>query len=211
MKKILLVIFLLTATAQIQLASAQMAELEQLTLDIEKLVQLRQILSDMKTGYTIVSKGYGTIKNLSEGNYDLHETFLNGLLVVNPRLRKYQRVADIIRYQAELLKEYKSAFQGFKSSEKFTPEELTYMGNVYTNLFDRSLQNLDELTLVLTDSKLRMSDDERLSAIDRIYEEIQNKLSFLRTFNQQTKLIEQQRAKALQDAAEMKKLYDIPH
>lgn len=209
MKKLIIIIFLLTAPAQIQLASAQTAELEQLALDIEKLVQLKQILGDMKTGYTIVSQGYGTIKDLSEGNYHLHEAFLDGLGVVNPKLRKYQRVADIIRYQAELLKEYKTAFKGFKSSGKFTPKEITYMGEVYGNLFDRSLQNLDELTLVLTDSKLSMSDDERLSAIDRIYGEMQDKLSFLRTFNGRTKLLEQQRTKVQQNAAEMKKLYDL--
>jgi excinuclease UvrABC helicase subunit UvrB len=136
---------------------------------------------------------------------------LDGLLVVNPSLRKYGRVADIISYQTELLKEYKSAFQEFKSSGKFTPEEITYMGELYGNLFNRSLQNLDELMMVLTDSKLRMSDDERLTAIDRIYGEMQDKLSFLRTFNGRTKLLEQQRTKARQNAAEMKKLYGVPN
>jgi len=209
MKKLFLLVFLLTASAKIQLASAQTAELEQLVLDIEKLAQLKKILNDMKTGFDIVSKGYGTIKNLSEGNYNLHEAFLNGLLVVNPKLRKYRRVADISRYQAELLKEYKSAFREFKSSGTFTPEEISYLGSVYTNLFNRSLQNLDELTLVLTDSKLRMSDDERLTAIDRIYKEMQDKLSFLRSFDQQTRLLEQQRARLQQGATEMKQLYNL--
>lgn len=209
MKKLFLLVFLLTASAKIQLASAQTAELEQLVLDIEKLAQLKKILSDMKTGFDIVSKGYGTIKNLSEGNFNLHETFLNGLLVVNPKLRKYQRVADIIRYQAELLKEYKVAFQQFKSSGTFTPEEIAYLGDVYSNLFDRSLQNLDELTMVLTNSKLRMSDDERLSAIDRIYKEMQDKLSFLQNFDQQARLLEQQRTRLQQDATEMKQLSNL--
>jgi hypothetical protein len=194
---------------KIQLASAQTAELEQLALDIEKLIQLKNILTDMKTGYTIVSKGYGTIKNLSEGNFNLHETFLDGLLLVNPRLRKYGRVADIIRYQAQLLKEYKSAFHEFKKRRMFTPEEITYMGGVYGNLFDQSLQNLDELTLVLTDSRLRMSDDERLTTIDRIYKEMQDKLSFLRSFNGQIKSLEQQREKAQQEASELRQLYNV--
>lgn len=209
MKKLLLILFLLTTSAKIQLASAQAAELQQLVLDIEKLAQLKKILSDMKTGFDIVSKGYGTIKDLSEGNFNLHEAFLNGLFIVNPRLRKYQRVADIIHYQTTLLKEYKSAFREFKSSGTFTPEEITYLVDVYGNLFDRSLQNIDELTLVLTDSKLRMTDDERLSAIDRIYKAMQDKLSFLRSFNQRAKSLMQQREDMQQNATEMKQLYDI--
>jgi hypothetical protein len=209
MKKLLLLVLFLTASAKIQLASAQTAELQQLALDIEKLIQLKKILTDMKTGFDIVSKGYGTIRNLTEGNFNLHETILNGLLVVNPRLRKYQRVADIIRYQADLIKEYKSAFREFKSSAIFTPEEITYLGSVYDDLFNRSLQNLDELTLVLTDSRLRMSDDERLTAIDRIYKEMQDKLSFLQNFDQRTRALEEQRTRLKQDATEMKQLYNL--
>lgn len=209
MKKLFLIIFLLTAPAQIQLASAQTAELQQLALDIEKLIQLKKILTDMKTGFDIVSRGYGTIRNLTEGNFDLHEAFLDGLFIVNPRLRKYQRVADIIRYQADLVKEYKSSFREFKSSGTFTPEEITYLSSVYDDLFNRSLQNLDELTLVLTDSKLRMSDDERLSAIDRIYKAMQDKLSFLRNFDQRTRTLEQQRTRLQQGASEMKQLYNL--
>lgn len=209
MKRLLMIIMLLSGTARIQLASAQTAELQQLALDVKKLAQLKNILGDMKTGFDVVSKGYGTIRKLSEGNFTLHEAFLDGLFIVNPRLRKYERVADIIHYQTALLKEYKSAFREFKSSGRFTPEEITYLSDVYGNLFDRSLQNLDELTLVLTDSKLRMTDDERLTAIDRIYKEMQDKLSFLRSFNGCTRLLEKQRAKAHQQAGDLKQLYNL--
>lgn len=209
MKKLLLILLLLTASAKIQLASAQAAELQQLVLDIKKLAQLKEILRDMKTGFYIVSKGYGAIENLSEGNFNLHEAFLDGLFIVNPRLRKYQRVADIIRYQKALLKEYKSAFRAFKSSGAFTPEEITYLAEVYGNLFDRSLQSIEELTLVLTDSRLRMTDDERLTTIDRIYKAMQDKLSFLRSFNGRAKLLQQQRIRARQNAGEIKQLYNL--
>lgn len=207
-KKILLIVLLLTSVVQIQLASAQSAELQQLALDIEKLIQFRQILKDMKTGYTIVTKGYNTIKDLSKGNFNLHEDFLNGLWLVNPSLRKYQRVADIILYQKQILREYKTAFNQFKHSDQFTPAEIDYLSKVYGNLFNQSIQNIEELTLVMTDSKLRMSDDERLTAVNRIDKEMSNELSFLRTFNQQARLLEQQRAARYKSAAEMKQWYN---
>ena len=54
-------------------AFPQAQELEELALDIEKLAQFKQILSDMKKGYTILSGGYNTIKNLSQGNFNLHK------------------------------------------------------------------------------------------------------------------------------------------
>ena len=67
------------------------------------------------------------------------------------------------------------------------------MGNVYSNLFNKSLQNLDELTMVITAGKLRMSDDERLNAIDRIYIDMGDKLVFLRTFNKENNVLAIQR------------------
>lgn len=200
---------LLPGIGKIQLASAQAAEITQLVLDIEKLTQLKQILKDMKSGYDIVSKGYGTIKELSKGNFDLHHAFLSGLLVVNPKLRNYSRVADIITAQAEILKEYQSAFHSFKASGRFSAAEIAYLSDVYGNLLDRSLQNLDALTMVLTDSGLRMSDDERLEAIDHIYDDMQDKLVFLRDFNQKVFSLTRQREKVFQNTSDLNKVYDL--
>lgn len=175
---------------QLQLASAQSAEIKQLALNIEKLSQLKQMLSDMKKGYEVVSKGYNNIKNISQGNFTLHELFLDGLLAVNPELRKYRKVKDIISYQLMLVNQYKSAFNWFKSTGRFSPEEILYLSKVYANLFDSSIQNLDELTMVITASQLRMSDDERLKAIDRLYDEVREKVSFLQNFNAQVSKVE---------------------
>ena len=60
-------------------ASAQSAEIQQLLLNVEKLTQFKQILSDMKKGYQILEGGYNTIKDISEGNFSLHKAFLDGL------------------------------------------------------------------------------------------------------------------------------------
>ena len=80
------------------------------------------------------------------------------------------------------------------------------MGNVYTNLFNKSLQNLDELTMVITAGKLRMSDDERLNAIDRIYIDMGDKLVFLRTFNNENNVLAIQRGRVMVDTKISKKL-----
>lgn len=164
-------------------ANAQSQEAQQLLLNVEKLSQLKNILSDMKKGYEVVSKGYSSVKNIAEGNFSLHEIFLDGLMLVSPEVKKYRRVADIISYQKNIVSEYKSAFAKFSSADVFSPEEIGYMGRVYKQLFDLSMDNLDELAMVITSSKLRMSDDERLHAIDRIFENVQDKLVFLRDFN----------------------------
>jgi len=207
MKKKILWMLVICWTTGIQLASAQSAELQQLALDIEKLTQFKQILTDMKNGYQVIDYGYGTIKGISKGTFDLHSGFLNGLMLVSPSVRNYSRVAAIISMQTSILSEYKTAFSRFKSGGRFNPAEIDYMGKVYSNLFNRSIYNLGELTMILTDSKLRMSDDERIAGIDRIDRQMQEKLSFLRYFNNQASAVDGQRKAAQTQNSQLQQLY----
>lgn len=205
MKTILFVLCLSFSISWVRV-SAQSDEAQQLLLNVEKLAQLKKILSNMKKGYEIVSKGYTTIKDISKGNFNLHDAFLNALLQVSPTVKKYKRVADIVTCQSQLLKEYKSAFSRFKASNLFSIQEIKYMQGVYSNLFNRSLQNLNELTIVITAGKLRMSDDERIAAIDRIYNDITDKLFFLRSFNNEGNVLAVQRGREMMDTKLSQKL-----
>lgn len=163
----------------------------------------------MYKGYQIVSTGYNSVKGVAQGNYSLHQAFLDGLMVVSPTVRKYPRVADIINDQTMLVSEYKSAYGSFRQDKHFNPDELSYMADVYNNLVNQSLQNLDELTMVMADNKLRMSDNERLQAIDRMYATGHEQLVFLRQFNEHTQDLAVARAKEVNDKQTLQKLYGI--
>lgn len=201
MKRILLVLLLLGGMmAKPQKASAQAQEIAQLVLNIQKLNQLKSILEDLKKGYEIVFKGYTTVKNLAEGNFKLHDLFLAELLKVSPTVRNYYKVAEITDMQLRLVKEYKAAFQRFRSGQRFTTDELDYIARVYAKLLGQSLRNLDELLMTVTDKKLRASDDERLKAIDQVHVQMEEKLAFLRDFNRNVSVLASQRAKAAHEA-----------
>jgi DNA repair ATPase RecN len=186
--------------------TAQSFEVQQLLLDVEKLDQLKKILDNMYQGYQVVSKGYNTIKDISQGNFNLHQAFLDGLLQVSPVVKKYKKIADIISSQTELVKEYKTALSRFTRSGMFNPNELKYIGNVYQNLLGKSLQHLNELAMVITSGSLRMSDDERLKAIGRISQGMEDKLNFLRVFNKENSVLVLQRAKASREVMASRQL-----
>ena len=190
----------------INTANAQTQEAQQLLLNWEKLAQFKQMLEDMKTGYQVLYKGYTTIRDISQGNFSLHKTFLDGLMEVSPAVLKYKRVADIISFQIRIVKEYKSAYKSFQENGAFTTSELEHLAKVYSNLFNASLQNLDELSLVITAGKLRMSDDERLQAIDRIYKNIIEQYSFLQEFNNSTVMLSLQRKSEMAELEMQKKI-----
>jgi hypothetical protein len=188
-------------------AKAQSFEIQQLLLDVAKLAQFKSILSEMYDGYTILTKGYGTVKNLTQGNFNLHEVFLDGLLQVSPEVRKYARVADIIADESSILSEYKKAYNRFRNSGRFSVGELDYISNIYERLTSAALHNAAALADVLTASQLRMSDDERLSAIDRIYSDTNDKLQFLRSFNSRTSILQAQRQKQVNETQTLQNLY----
>lgn len=187
----------------------QAAEAEQLLLNWEKLQTLEEILDNMYTGYKIIDKGYTTIRNISQGNYSLHHLFIDGLMAVNPSVRNYKRIPNIIDYQKLLVKEYKRAYMRFQQDPHFTPQEIQYITNVYNYLFTASIRNVDDLMTIITATKLRMSDDERMRAIDRIFYDMESKLVFLRDFNSRTQLLAIQRARAANDVRMLKHIYGL--
>jgi hypothetical protein len=190
-------------------AACQQTEIQQLLLNIEKLNQFRQILSNMYKGYQILSEGYTKIKEITSGNYTLHQVFLDGLLAVSPNVRSYKRIADIINTQLAILNEYKSAYTTFRESGQFSATELADMYAVYKNLTSQSMAALDELTMIITSGTLRMDDNERLSGIDRINQSMEEKLVFLRDFNRQYGRLALYRGLEQKDISTVKELYNI--
>lgn len=187
---------------------AQEFEIQQLILNLQKLNQLRSILSQLKSGYQILTQGYETIKNLSEGNFNIHKTFLDGLLKVSPTVRKYYRIVEIVNIQKQIIDECRKTLRNRQESKVFNAQELTYLGNVYADVMDRSRKNLEELLLVITANQLRMNDEQRLEAIDRIYDDLINKNGFLREFNTKGTLLQARRQRAADENDHLNKLFN---
>jgi hypothetical protein len=197
--------FLLLGSAE--RIEAQDQDMQQLILDIQKFGQFKSILTDMEKGYADLSAGYGVVKGIAQGNFNLHEVFLDGLYLVSPVVRKYVRVADMLTAEERILSAYKTAYRRFTASNQFNPHELDYMLRVYNQLMKQALQNVTNLLNVITDSKLRMSDAERLQAIDRIYRDTNDKLTFLESFNRQTTMLQLQRTKEQNENQTLQNLY----
>ena len=205
MKKIFITLFCLQSI----FVSAQSDAAKQLQMDIQKLAALKANLNEMYKGYNVLTQSYENIKNINVSNFNLHKNFLDGLLLVSPVVKQYKKVGDIISAQQQLVSEYATASKTLRSSGYMNADELNYMGTVYNNLFKTSLNDLDALTAVLTEGTMRMSDAERLQAIDKIHESIMDKLSFLKQFDQTNTLLAVQRAKEHNDIATLQSLYGI--
>jgi hypothetical protein len=180
--------------------------LEQLSLDMQKLSQLKRVLQDMYTGYTVLDKGYSNIRDIVQGNFDLHKAFLDGLLAVSPSVRHY-KVAAILGKQRSLVAEYQAASRRWSSSGLFSSSELAHFRRLYATVADRGSKCLDRLLMVITAGQLRMSDAERMQAIDRIDADVGGLLQGLRQFNDELSVQAAQRTREKNNINSLKSIY----
>ena len=148
---------------------AQDQEIQQLLLNVQKLEQLKDLLVQMKDKYQIIQQGYQQVKSVTEGNFRLHEVFLDRLYRVSPEVKKYYRIAEIIQMQLDLVSYTRQSIRSHSGNDF---ADLVYLKDVFTRLNGMGLRNLEELMLLLSDNQLQMDDAERLSAVDRIHQDM---------------------------------------
>ncbi len=160
---------------------------------LQQIAALQVYLGYAKKGYNIVTDGINTIRNIKNGDFNLHRDFLNRLKNVNPAIRRYAKVADIIAYQAKIIKQTKATLQQIRETKQFTESELDYCKLVFDNLLGECIKTVEELVLVTTSGELEMKDDERLKRIDGLYADVQDKYSFACSFSEDMGLLAVQR------------------
>ncbi|TDX01841.1 hypothetical protein EDB95_2884 [Dinghuibacter silviterrae] len=188
-------------------APAQSFEMQQLTLDIAKLSQLKTILKDMYTYYFILYNGYEDVKGIAKGNFDLHKAFLSGLLAVSDAVSGDPKVQAILSDEATLLHLYGSLLGKWQTDPHLTPSEVNRLTTLAGDVLDACTEDLDELTMVLTDNTLRMSDDERLTAVNHIQRDLHERLTYLRNLDVTVANLSSERESRAANAQILQKLY----
>jgi hypothetical protein len=152
---------------------------------LEQLAALEVYAGYLKKGYEISRSGLSTIKDLSGGEFKLHEIFIMGLKKVNPVIAGSSKVAEIIKMQLDIGK----AFGNIISSEYLSFSDRLYVRDVRENLWEESLVDLEELLLVVSSSKVEMSDDQRVERLDKIYSSMKEISAFVQYFTGQVNLL----------------------
>lgn len=160
---------------------------------LQQIAALQVYLGYAKKGYNIVTGGVNTIRNIKNGDLNLHRDFFNRLKNVNPAIHRYAKVADIIAYQVKIIKQTKIVLTQIRETKQFTEAELNYCKQVFDTLLDECIKTVEELILVTTSEELEMKDDERLKRIDGLYADVQNKYSFTCSFSEDMGLLAVQR------------------
>ncbi len=160
---------------------------------LQQIAALKVYLNYAKKGYDIANKGITTVNNIKKGDFNLHQDFLGSLKNLNPKIKKYIKLADIIAFQLWIIKRTRLTFKAIQTSKQFSSSELDYCKEVFNNLLDECDKSIDELLMVTTSDILVMTDGERIKRVDDLYTDMQDKNAFCSSFSDELELLSAQR------------------
>ncbi len=172
---------------------------------LQQIAALQVYASYYKVGNDIARNGLGSITGWLTSEYGIHNTYYNKMLYVNPVVKDNKQVSDIIGWQSDILKRMSS----LDKTSNLTNNEKKYIDQVKAALFSDCDQQITELQNLVTNNKLKMSDEERLKHIGIIHAAMQSNYRFASSFSNQVKVYAVQRSKESNNVIAEKKIYGI--
>lgn len=150
------------------------------------------------------------ISDWTKKQKELYKDYYEELMKVKSVITYYQRIKDITKKQAALVEHYERAWNLFKQDRNFSTDELDYMERVYSGILEESLNNIDQIFLIVESFTTQMSDQKRLEIINTAADQIDTNYNDLILFNNQNVILSLQRAKSSNEVSKVKKFYGIP-
>lgn len=172
---------------------------------LQQIAALQVYSSYYKMGNSIARNGLGSITGWLNSEYGLHNGYYNNLLTVNPIVKDNKEVSDILNWQSDILKRMGS----LDRTRNLSSNEKKYIVQVKAALFSDCDQQITELQNVVTNNKLKMSDEDRLKHIGIIHTAMESNYRFASSFSNQVKVYAAQRTKEGFNIITEKKLYGI--
>lgn len=163
--------------------------------------QIENVLSKLKLAQ---------ISEWSQKQRDLYKDYYEELARVKSAITYYKRIKEITAKQTRLISEYERAWNLIRQDNHFNASELDYIQEVYSGILGQSVQNIDQIFLVLDSFTTQMSDLKRLEIINNAADRIDDNYESLMLFNKQNMLVRLQRAKISNDVNKVKEFYLIP-
>lgn len=150
------------------------------------------------------------ISDWTERQKNLYQDYYEELQKVKSIVVYYHRVKEITAKEAKLVDAYQKAWSLFNQDKNFSIDELAYMAKVYDGILGESIQNIDQIALVVQSFQTQMSDAGRLAIIRDVAEQIDRNYRDLLIFNQQNIQLSLSRTQSIQEAKKVRMFYGLP-
>ncbi|CAM2939228.1 hypothetical protein [Flavobacterium frigoris] len=176
---------------------------------LQQIAALRIYTDYAQKGYSVVKNGLTTIGDFKRGEFNLHSNYFSSLKTVNPKIKNYFKVADIIALQLKIIHSSRFIIKQVHRDDLFHGDEIAYIKRVVDRLIENCEANMEELVTIVMDGQLEMKEEERIKRIDAIYLNMLDNYSFGESYNKQTQLLALSRAKEKKDLKISRNMHGI--
>ncbi|WP_130855661.1 hypothetical protein [Olivibacter jilunii] len=155
----------------------------------QQIAALKVYKEYIEEGWEIAQNGLGIVEKFKGGEFGLHQLFFGSLKAINPIIKRYPKIADIIAMQVAIIKVRGQYLKEFREGGFFREGELEFMQSAYARLLEDGSTVILELTDLTTNGKLEMKDDERINRINALYDESVEQYRFARRFGEEAQFL----------------------
>lgn len=150
-----------------------------------------------------MTKVSGQIKGVIDQTQALHDQWYSSLLQISAGVRNYRRVREIYTHQSEMISQFSAIIPELRTKQ-LSPAKLSEASTVYQGILTENIALMGELAGVLSASKAKMTDPERIEFIDNIADRISEQHNLMNYFSSKCRAIAQQQAQQVQDRESMR-------
>lgn len=175
----------------------------------EQITALNIQHSLLARGYDIKEEGFKAAHTWKDQSFGLHTAYFESLRQVNPAVSKSRKVREIYDLQQQMTNTFKREQSWQRKEQQLSREETIYFSRVQSNLLKESQQDLRDLTDLLTQGKLQLTDEQRLARLDQLYNSMKDKYAFAGYFTEKCRKLAVSRRQGSEEQSQVKKLYGI--
>ena len=174
---------------------------------LKQIAALEAYINLGKKGYKIYRSGLNTISEFTNGELNLHEDYFNSLKRINPAISQHPRVLDIITTDKEISNILRELKEIINADPLLTHEQKKSMLQITVKMNTESQKLLEELKTTVDPGALELKDDERITRINKIYQEILLLYHRAQNLGSDIILLQRSRKQIQQDKQTMQNFY----
>jgi hypothetical protein len=149
------------------------------------------------------------ISDWSSKQKDLFSQYYQELWDIKSAIAYYSKISELTEKQLALVHSYNQAWGLLKADKHFTADELAYMTKVYSGILEASVNDLDQILLVINANKTQMPDAKRMEIVNKAADHMDTNYNDLQQFNNQNAILSLQRANDENEVLTLKRYYGI--
>ncbi|UAY55770.1 hypothetical protein [Arachidicoccus terrestris] len=175
---------------------------------VRQIAELQSYIALAGKGYGIVTDGLQFIGDLKNRRFNLDKDYFSSLENISPTVRSDEDITSTItRYND--IRALRERSKKVGQSHYLHASEKEYIEKVWANLFSKCKEDMNQLEALTTPGKYRMKESERIDAIHKIYQGMQDKYDFACQFYNEASMLIIQRMREKADVGTLRNLYDI--